>query len=342
MGRSLVRPAFFYGFLLIPPHDCLHHWTGTEARLAACARGGGVAVVDAFCDCAADGDLHCVGDWHRAQAARADEQLRQPVRAVLGRGVCGARPVRGLQRVVVPADSGVPGGQYQPVHCAQHAQDPAGLQAVQGKHPRAKPEGVLAQGRGHAGRAGRRRRAAHRADAGGVGLEGEVAAARHRARHRLDGGGQGRGGQQAGLPGRTQRHRADLHWRPVRWRPGGARADVVAGQDPVQWWRPDCRGARAAPPERPQPDLPRQPAGERRRHRRHGGADATHGCGVAGLAVRGGAEKVCGGVLPHRHAQAVCQRDRHPRPLHRRADARARGGEPPSELPGHRDLPVQL
>jgi cytochrome c biogenesis protein len=56
---------------------------------------------------------------------QADAGLRQPVRPVLVRGLPQAGPVRGLQRLVVPADPGLPDRLHQPVHRPQRAQDAA-------------------------------------------------------------------------------------------------------------------------------------------------------------------------------------------------------------------------
>jgi cytochrome c biogenesis protein len=59
---------------------------------------------------------------------------------------------------------------------------------------------------------------------------------------------------------------------------------------------------------------------------------------AAGAAVRHRAEEVHRRVLLHRHAQAVRQRDRHPRQGHRREDPGARRGQPPGQL--HRGIEI--
>ena len=122
------------------------HGLRVRTRSPCGSRGGGAAVVDALRDLAADGHLHRLGDRHRAQAARAVQQLRQPVRAVLGRRCSAPRVSTRLQRLVVPADPGVPGHLHHAVHRAQHAEDHRRPEDLQGRHARAEPARVRHNG----------------------------------------------------------------------------------------------------------------------------------------------------------------------------------------------------
>ena len=63
---------------------------------------------------------------------------------------------------------------------------------------------------------------------------------------------------------------------------------------------------------------------------------------AAGAAVLHRAQEIRGGALLHRHAQAVCQRHRDPRPGHGRDQGRARGGESPGAPQRRGDFPVEL
>ena len=194
-------------------HHVPHHVRPCPApRLAGLPRCRRAAVVDALRDLAADADLHRVGDRHGGQAARADQQLRQPVRAVLGRGVRPCRALHRLQRLVVPADPGLPGDVDQPVHRAQHAQDLRRAAQLQGADPRAVAQSLPPQGRGHARRLARDHAGAGERPAGGPGL----ARARPGALQRHHGGGAARHGQQGRLSLRAFGHRADLPGRAVR------------------------------------------------------------------------------------------------------------------------------
>ena len=83
----------------------------------------------------------------------------------------------------------------------------------------------------------------------------------------------------------------------------------------------------AAPAARDQSHLPRQPAGGRGHAVGHGDPEPVGRHPAAGAAVLHRAEEVHRRVLLHRHAQAVRQRDRDPRPRDRRADPGARRGE---------------
>ena len=138
-----------------------------------------------------------------------------------------AQPRRGLQRLVVPADPGVPGDQHLAVHRAQHAADPRRPAARYKEDIRAqslqafgqRAEAALAETPGRRGQP-------HRPAAGGRRLEGQAAAAR-------DGDGwmvaaRAGGAQQARLHRGAQRDRAGLPRRPARRRPDRARADLVA------------------------------------------------------------------------------------------------------------------
>ena len=166
--------------------------------------------------------------------------------------------------MVVPADPGLSGGQHVVVHRAQHAQNSGGSEGLQREYPRAKPSVLSPQGRRFAGGTGRGRSATHWQHAGQWRLEGETAAAGFGQGRGsgLDGGGQGGRGQQDRLHRRAQCHRAGVHRGAARLRPDRARTDVAQRQIHLCGRRHDCRRAPRAPPERQQPDVPGQPAGE--------------------------------------------------------------------------------
>ena len=148
-----------------------------------------------------------------------------------------ARARRRLQRLVVPADPAVPGGQHLAVRRAQHAAILVDLKTFK--------EDIRAQSLkafGH--RAETRLGETPEAAANRIGqlpgerrLEGQAAAARGHGRRQspdrrgLDGRGACRRRPQAGLHRGAQRHRAGVHRRPARRRPDRARADLVQRQE---------------------------------------------------------------------------------------------------------------
>ncbi len=138
-----VRPFFIskpHVVLGFPAHvDRFHFRAAPEDLSPRAARRGRIVVLDALRDRAADGDLHRQRDRHRAQAERAVSQLRQPVRAVLGRCVPHAVAAEGLRFLVVPADPGLFGGVDQPLPDPQRAQDGGGHALVEGPCARAQP-----------------------------------------------------------------------------------------------------------------------------------------------------------------------------------------------------------
>ena len=307
----------------------------TLARLARCGR---VGVVDALFDLAADADLHRVGGRHGRQAARAVQQLRQPVRPVLGPAVRHHRHLCGVRRMVVPADPGVPRHLDQPVHRAQCAEDRRRPEEPEGAPARAVAAGVPPQGARPRGRAARRSLRTHRRIAVGQWLERQG----RRARQRHHGRGAQGLGEPARLPGRAQRDRAHLPRRPGRRQPHRARADGAARQERVRRRRHAQGHSGGAPPRQLHADLPRQPAGARRRARRHRGAESRRRRGAAGAAVRRRAEEIHRRVLRHRHAEAVRERDRHPRSRQRPGDTGHGEGERAGAPSRRRDLPEQL
>jgi cytochrome c biogenesis protein len=131
----------------------------------------------------------------------------------------------------------------------------ADMRNLQGKHPRAKPEGLPPQGRGRRGRrrpaASARRIGQH---AGRRRLEGAPAGAPARGRRRLDGGGQEGRGQQDRLHRRAQRHRAGVPGRAAGRRPVRARQmwmggkSVYAGGGMIADVKPEHRLSRPTPP----------------------------------------------------------------------------------------------
>ena len=255
-------------------------------------------------------------------------QLRQPVRPVLGRAVHGASKLNAvysawwflliLAFLVVSTSLCIARNTPKII---------ADLQGLQGKHARAEPAGLPPPGRGDAGRNARGRGAAHRQDrwrGGGWKVQaadsadnGWMVAAKAGGANKL---------------GYLAAHSAivlvclgglldgDLIVRAQMWlggktpyTGGGMIADVPA----------------AAPAARHQPDLSRQPAGGRGHAVGHGHPEPVGRHPAAGAAVLHRAEEVHRRVLLHRHAQAVRQRDRDPRPRDRREDPGARRGEPP-------------
>jgi cytochrome c biogenesis protein len=116
------------------------------------ALAGGAAVVDAVLHLAADGDLHRLGDRHGAQAGRAAVNYVNQFGPFWAQLFLALKLNVRLQRLVVPADPGVPGHQHLAVHRPQGAQDLHRPAHAQGKHARAGAAGLQAPGAGAAGR----------------------------------------------------------------------------------------------------------------------------------------------------------------------------------------------
>ncbi len=220
-----------------------------------------------------------------------------------------------LQRLVVPADPGVPGDQHLAVHRPQHARASSRTCAATRKTsasracrpsttgpgacwPTRRPRPRAASARGWRAPAGRCRLQQRATPQG----EGWMVAAKAGAR------------QQDRLHRRPQRHRAGLPGRAAGWRPDRAGPDVVRRQGALHRRRHDRRRRRQAPAGVDQPHLPRQRAGDRRHAVGHRHPVAVRRHPAAGAAVLDRAEEVRDRALLHRHAQAVRQRHRDPRP----------------------------
>ena len=238
---------------------------------------------------------------------------------------------------MVPADAGLPGRVDQPVHRAAHAQDPARPEDLQGDDAGAVDPGLQAQGAGLPAHESGSSAGPGQRLAGGRGLEGARAGAHRR---RDDRRAQGRGAQDR-LPGGALGHRADLPGRAARRQPDRARDHVGAGQADLPGRRPEPDDG-GQPAGHVQSQLPRQPVRARGQPLVDRAAVHAHRRGGAGPALRRRAEEIHRRVLRDRHAQAVRERHRHPRPPRWLVDEGDRQGQRAGHLPRRHALPEQL